>query len=321
MPTQHEIGPHHSRPLSAIHADLADVIDQWTAGKEECATPISSLAFFRREAPTDACVCQVEPSIVVVVQGAKQLLIGDAAYAYNTERFLITSLDFPASSQVLEASPDKPCLGLVLRLDLRILAELIPQTRLPPPCDRATEASAHLGTITPAFLAPFSRLLALLDEPVDMAVLAPLIEREIHYRLLKSDLAPRLLQLVAVGSQRQRIASAIDWLKANYARPLHIDELAAHVHMSSSSLHHYFRQLTAKSPLQYQKWLRLSEARRLMLNESMEAAQAAFQVGYESPSQFSREYSRLFGAPPRRDIEGLRRRTNAADAYQETVSV
>jgi AraC-like DNA-binding protein len=320
MPIQPERA-HRDSTLGALHADLAAVIDPWTVGKEDCAPPIANLAFFRREAPTEACVCQVEPAIVVVVQGAKQLLISDHAYAYDSKRFLITSLDFPASSQILEASPEKPCLGLVLRLDLRTLAELIPQTRLPPPRDRAAEASAHLGTITPTFLEPFVRLLALLDQPADIAVLAPLIEREIHYRLLKSDLAPQLMQLVAVGSQRQRIASAIDWLKVNYAQPLHIDELATHVHMSSSSLHHYFRQLTAQSPLQYQKWLRLSEARRLMLNESMAAAQAAFQVGYESPSQFSREYSRLFGAPPKRDIDGLRQRPNEGEVRHAVAPV
>lgn len=314
MPTQSQIGRHHTMTLSAIHAGLATAIGQWTVGREDCATSITNLTFFRREAPTQPCACLIEPSIVFVVQGAKQMLIGDHAYAYNTERFLITSLDLPASSQVLEASPHQPCLGLVLRLDLRVMAELISQTRQPPPRDRATEASAALGTITPALLEPFSRLLALLDEPADIAVLAPLIEREIHYRLLKSDLATRLWQIASVGSQSQRIARAIDWLKVNYAQTLRTAELAAHVQMSTSSLHHYFRRLTAMSPLQYQKWLRLSEARRLMLNENLDGARAAFQVGYESPSQFSREYRRLFGTPPKRDIEVLRRRAGEVTA-------
>ena len=169
------------------------------------------------------------------------------------------------------------------------------------------EKLAAVGAPLPAtLLAPFDRLLALLDEPAAIPVLAPLIEREIHYRLLLSDQAARLWQIASVGSQSHRIAKAIDWLKTNYARPLRVDELAAHVQMSLSSLHHHFRQLTAMSPLQYQKWLRLNEARRLMLNERHDAASAAFMVGYESPSQFSREYGRLFGAPPKRDIEGLR---------------
>ncbi|MBH03523.1 MAG: AraC family transcriptional regulator [Xanthomonadales bacterium] len=307
MPTHGRIGNHAGRTLDAIHADLADTIDQRTIGQEDCATAVANLAFFRREALTEPCACLLEPSIVIVVQGAKQMLIGDAAYAYDTERFLLNSLDLPARSQVLDASANKPCLGLVFKLDLSVMAELISQTRRAPPRDRAAEASAALGTMTPALLEPFSRLLDLLDEPADIAVLSPLIEREIHYRLLKSDLAARLWNVASVGSQSQRIARAIDWLKDRYAQPLRTAELAAHVQMSTSSLHNHFRRLTAMSPLQYQKWLRLSEARRLMLNENLDAARAAFHVGYESPSHFSREYGRLFGAPPKRDIEGLRR--------------
>lgn len=319
MPARDPMAQHRTAQLDVLHTNLADTIGRWTRGKEDCSTPIPNLAFFRREAPTQPCACLVEPSIVLVVQGAKQLLIGDHAYAYDSERFLITSLDLPASSQVLEASPDQPCLGLVLRLDLRVMAELIAQSGLPPR-ERATEGSAALGTITPALLEPFGRLLALLDEPGAIAVLAPLIEREIHYRLLMSDLAARLWQIASVGSQNRRIAKAIDWLKANYAQPLRIDELAAHAQMSPSSLHHHFRQLTAMSPLRYQKWLRLSEAKRLMLNERLDAASTAFQVGYESPSQFSREYSRRFGAPPKRDIDGLRRRADDRTARQGMVS-
>lgn len=242
------------------------------------------------------------------------MLIGERAYAYDPERFLITSLDLPASSQILEASRDEPCLGLVLKLDLRVTAELIAASGLLPPRERTTGGSAALGTVTPALLEPFVRLLGLLDEPGTIPVLAPLIEREIHYRLLTSDLAARLRQIASVGSQSQRVAKAIDWLKRNYRQPLRIDELAAHVQMSASSLHHHFSELTAMSPLQYQKWLRLSEARRLMLNERHEAASAAFEVGYESPSQFSREYARLFGAPPKRDVAELRQRANHLDA-------
>src|SRR5690606_1456515 len=139
-------------------------------------------------------------------------------------------------------------------------------------------------------------------------VLAPLIKREIHFRLLQSDQASLLRQIASIDSQSHRIAKAIDWLKLNYAAHLRIEDLAALVQMSTPSFHHHFRQLTAMSPLKYQKWLRLNEAKRLMLNEHLDASSAAFQVGYESPSQFSREYSRLFGAPPKRDIEELRHR-------------
>ncbi len=293
--------------LAALQLRLAEVIGLMTTGDEDRATALPNLNFFRRETVTDPCACLIEPSMVFVAQGAKQLLIGDQAYRYDIGRFLIASLDLPGASQVLEASPGRPCLGLMLRLDMRLLAELMPHVRLPSR-ERAGEGSAALGVLTPALLEPFGRLVSLLDQPDDIAVLAPLIEREIHYRLLKSDVAPRLMQIAAVGSQGHRIARAIDWMKAHYAGTFSIDDLAAHVQMSPSTLHHHFRQLTAMSPLQYQKWLRLNEARRMMLNEDVDAASAAFKVGYESPSQFSREYSRLFGAPPKRDIGALRQR-------------
>ena len=163
-----------------------------------------------------------------------------------------------------------------------------------------------IGAATTPLLSSFGRLLELLDEPDAIAVLAPLIQREIHYRLLMSDQAARLRQITSVDGQGYRIAKAIDWLKLNYATPLRVDDLASRVQMSTPTFHHHFRQLTAMSPLQYQKWLRLNEAKRLMLNEHLDVSSAAFKVGYESPSQFSREYSRLFGVPPKRNIEALR---------------
>ena len=307
MPTQE-----HAGTLDALREAMIASIGRRTIGQFDCSTPISGLAFFRREAPMPPTICLVEASIVLVVQGEKQMLAGGEAYPYNIHRFLITSLDIPANSQVVTASPDNPCLGLALKLDLRTMAELIAQGGLPLPEDRSSDRGAviGLGTVTPMLLEPFKRMLDLLDEPSAIPILAPLIEREIHYRLLMSDQAARLQQIASVGSQGHRVAKAIDWLKVNYTETLRIDDLAAQVKMSPSSLHHHFRQLTAMSPLQYQKWLRLNEARRLMLNEDSDAASAAFEVGYESPSQFSREYTRLFGAPPKRDIEGLRRKAD-----------
>lgn len=303
-------GPETSQQArqSALQAELARVIAQRTSGDEDRETPIQNLSFYRRERITEPCACLVEPCVVFVAQGAKQMLIGDDAYPYDPDHFLINAIDLPASSQVLEASPEKPCVGLTLKLDLRIMAELIAQGGLNPPEDRCADRGLTLGTVTPPLLEAFKRLLDLLDEPDAIPVLAPLLQREIHYRLLKSDQAARLWQIVSSGSQSQRIAKAVDWLKANFAQALRIEELASRIQMSPSSLHFHFRQLTAMSPLQYQKWLRLNEARRLMLNERLDAASAAFQVGYESASQFSREYSRLFGSPPKRDIEILRHR-------------
>ncbi len=311
MPVKSDANPSPDNWQNALHQSMVEIIESHVSGTADWTTPIPNLNFFRRDEPAEPCMCLVEPSVVMVVQGAKQLVVGGDSYCYDRSRFLITSLDLPANSGVLTASPEKPCLGFWLKLDLRLLAELIAQGHLPPPKERATSKSVGLGEIIPAIMEPFSRLLGLLEEPEAIDIMAPLIQKEIHYRLLLSDQATLLRQIASVDSQGYRIAKAIDWLKVNYSSPLRIEELAARVQMSAPSFHHHFRQLTAKSPLQYQKWLRLNEAKRLMLNEHQDAASAAYQVGYESPSQFSREYSRLFGAPPKRDIGELRRHANS----------
>ncbi|CRM32594.1 L-rhamnose operon regulatory protein RhaS [Pseudomonas sp. 37 R 15] len=285
---------------------LIQSIDSRIQAPGDCPMPIPGLGFYRRERPAAPVVCMVEPSIVLVVQGKKQLWVGGEGYPYDTSRFLVTSLDIPANSEVLAASAEQPCLGLTFKLDLRMLAELIAQGDLPPTRERAMMKGVGIGSVTGGMLAAFARLVALLDEPEAIAVLAPLIQREIHYRLLQSDQAGRLRQICSVDGQGYRIAKAIDWLKLNFDSALRVEELAARVQMSAATFHHHFRQLTSMSPLQYQKWLRLNEARRLMLNEHQDVSSAAFKVGYESPSQFSREYSRLFGVPPRRDIAALR---------------
>lgn len=288
------------------HEALGRIIEKWTKGARDWQTPIPHLGFWRREKPEPPAICMVAPSVVLVAQGTKRMWVGDECYEYDTDRLLITSLDLPANSEVVTASPQIPCLGLVLNLDLRLLADLIAQGSLPPPMEKPGDRGIGIGTVTPHIVEAFRRLLDLLDEPEAIPVLAPLIQREIHYRLLMSDQAALLQRIVAAGSQTQRVAKAIDWLKANYASPLRIDDLASRVQMSASSLHHHFRKLTAMSPLQYQKWMRLNEAKRLMLNEAFDATSAAFHVGYESPSQFNREYSRLFGQSPKRDVVALR---------------
>lgn len=287
---------------------LAGLIMKWVQGTRDQTTPIPALGLYRRDETSAPVVCMVEPSIVLVAQGAKEMVIGGESYPYDTSRFLLTSLDLPANSSVVNASREQPCVGLVFKLDLQILAELIAQGGLPELPERASGKSVGIGTTTSAILEPLARLVKLLDEPAAIAVLAPLIQREIHYRLLLSDQAALLRQIAAIDSQGHRVAKAIDWLKLNYTKSFRVDELASRVRMSAPTFHNHFRQLTAMSPLQYQKWLRLNEAKRLMLNEHLDAASAAFKVGYESPSQFSREYGRLFGSPPKRDITTLRSR-------------
>jgi AraC-like DNA-binding protein len=222
--------------------------------------------------------------------------------------------------QVTKASPEKPYLGLVLNIDQREISQLMVDSNLPPPRPQQSSRGMATGEVTLPLLAAFQRLIDLLDEPRDIPILAPIIEREIFYRLLVGDQGARLRQIAVAGSQSNQIARAIDWLKGNFTKPLHIDDLAAHVNMSTSTFHHHFRQVTAMSPLQYQKWLRLNEARRLMLAEDQDATTASFQVGYESPSQFSREYSRLFGAPPLRDVINLRQIANNERVLGQAVA-
>jgi transcriptional regulator GlxA family with amidase domain len=199
----------------------------------------------------------------------------------------------------------------MLKLDQREISQLMVDSNLPPPRAQESNRGMAIGEVTLPLLTAFQRLIDLLAEPKDIPIVAPIIKREIFYRLLVGDQGARLRQMASAGSQSQHIARAIDWLKDNFTQTLRIEDLATQVHMSTSTFHHHFRSLTAMSPLQYQKWLRLNEARRLMLTERMDAATAAFEVGYESPSQFSREYGRLFGAPPLRDITNLRQTANS----------
>jgi len=264
------------------------------------------LILARRVQPSEPISILYEPRICVIAQGAKRVQLGDDAYVYDAHHFLLTSVDLPTFVQVIKASPEKPYLGLVLHINQREISQLMVDSNLPPPRPQQSSRGMATGEVTLPLLAAFQRLIDLLDEPKDIPILAPIIEREIFYRLFIGDQGVRLRQIAAAGSQSNQIARTIDWLKGNFTKPLRIDDLAAQVNMSTSTFHHHFRQVTAMSPLQYQKWLRLNEARRLMLAEDQDATTAAFQVGYESPSQFSREYSRLFGAPPRRDITILR---------------
>ena len=303
------------RPINAVSENramegaldtLGKSIARWTGKRDRFNTTIPGLSLHRREESSEPVSIMYEPLICVVAQGAKQVLLGDEAYVYDAQHFLITSVDLPTTVQVINASPQKPYLGLVLRLDQREMSQLMVDSKLPAPRPQQSSRGMATGEITLPLLTTFQRLIDLLDEPKDIPILAPIIQREIFYRLLVGDQGARLRQIASAGSQSQQIARAIDWLKGNFTRPLRIEELASQVNMSTSTFHHHFRSVTAMSPLQYQKWLRLNEARRLLLAENQDATTAAFQVGYESPSQFSREYSRMFGAPPLRDITNLR---------------
>ena len=290
---------------SALGA-LAASMTRLTEKGDRPVTEIRGLSLIRREQTTQPVSAMYEPGICLAVQGAKRVLLGNESYVYGARRYLITSVDIPSIVQIVQASRTKPYLGLMLKFDLQEVSQLMADNALPPIVHQQSRRGMATGEMTLPLLSAFQRLLDVLSEPRDIPILAPIIKREIHYRLLVGDQGGQLRQIVIVGSQSHRIARAISWLKKNLARPFHIDVLASQVNMSRSTFHHHFRAVTALSPLQYQKWLRLNEARRLMLVERFDAATAALQVGYESASQFSREYSRVFGAPPLRDIMRLR---------------
>jgi AraC-like DNA-binding protein len=264
------------------------------------------MVLFRSSAPSEPTHAVYEPALCLVAQGRKQVLLADELYTYDPVHYLLVSVDLPIVGQVVEATPQTPYLGLRLDLDPVQIGALIAEADLPPPSSRLSGRALAVSRLDAALLDAMARLLRLLETPEHLRMLAPPIVREILYRLLVGEQGARLRHIALGNSQTQRIGRAIDLLRRNFAEPLRIDDLASAANMSASGLHHHFKAVTAMSPLQYQKHLRLQEARRLMLGEDLDAATAGFRVGYESPSQFSREYRRLFGAPPLRDITRLR---------------
>jgi AraC-like DNA-binding protein len=303
--------------LEALRKSIA----RYTEKGDQLVTAIPGLSLYRRDEPTEPTSRMYEQRICIIAQGAKRVLLGDETYVYDPHHFLITSVDLPTVVQIIKAGREKPCLGLILKFDQREISQLMADSKLPPPRARDSSRGMAIGEVTLPLLTAFQRLIDLLAEPKDIPILAPIIQREIFYRLLVGDQGARLRQMASAGSPSHQIAQAIDWLKSHYTLPLRINDLAARVHMSTSAFHHHFRVLTAMSPLQYQKWLRLNEARRLMLTEHLNAATAAFRVGYESPSQFSREYRRFFDEAPFRDITSLRQMAGSARVYGSRQSI
>ncbi|KRE13838.1 AraC family transcriptional regulator [Bosea sp. Root483D1] len=288
--------------------ELAALIARFAPTDGVHDTAIPRLKVVRLSQPSEPMHGLHEPALCIIAQGAKQVILGDKVYRYDAAHCLVVSLDLPVTGQVIEATPDKPYLCVKLELDPAAIGALMLEAG--PMADREPEPGLGmtLSPMTPALLDAAIRLTSLLASPADIPVLAPLAEREILYRLLTGEQAAHLRQIAVAESKLQQVNRAIGWIKRNYRKPFSLEIVAAEARMSASALHLHFKAVTAMSPLQYQKQLRLQEARRLILANAHDAASAGFEVGYESPSQFSREYSRLFGAPPLRDVARFRGR-------------
>jgi AraC-like DNA-binding protein len=272
----------------------------------ENTTPVPGLSLYRRTTPTACYRATYEPSLSIFVQGRKRVNLGGTIYLCDSSSFLLSSIDVPVESQIVEASEQVPMLSMFLRLDIPTVRDLISREEMPEPPAAARSRGLAVGVTTAGLLDACSRLIDLLDAPEDIPFLSPLIQREILYRILRTPQGLRLRAIATTGDLSHRTARAIAWLRANFAKPLRMEELADVARMGVSTLHHQFRSLTAMSPLQYQKQLRLQTARQRMLMDGLDATSAAYEVGYESVSQFSREYSRFFGQPPMRDVKALR---------------
>jgi AraC-like DNA-binding protein len=270
------------------------------ANRRETIVPRMSIHLGR--APTRPAPTLYQPMLCLVLQGAKQVMIGDRLLRYDPAGYFIASVELPVTGCVLEASPEQPYLAVTLALDRHVLAEFMSDVPVMP---EGQTTGFAVSAVTPQLLGSFQRLLELLDAPDDVPVLAPLIEREILYRLLKGEQGGVLRQIARADSRLSQVRQAIGWIRTHYDAPLRIDALAELAGMSTASFHRHFKAATAMSPLQYQKMLRLQQARRLLVVNA-DAQRTAFIVGYESASQFSREYARMFGNPPGRDALRLR---------------
>jgi AraC-like DNA-binding protein len=275
------------------------------------AEPLPGIHLYRAASPLNPIHSVVKPSFCVIAQGSKEVLLGASRYQYDATRYLITTLEMPRVSQVLEASPERPYLSFLLELTPALISAVMVEMGFTP-APRQSDGDANRARAINVSLLDVNlqdavvRILRLLDSPAEAPVLLPLVVREIISRLLLGEQGNRLCHLAVLGGYTPMIVRAVERLREDYDQPLRIEELARDLGMSASWLHHQFKAVTAMSPLQFQKQLRLHEARRLMLSEDCDAASAAYRVGYNDASQFNREYKSLFGVPPIRDVQRLR---------------
>ena len=305
--------------IARTNERLREKILRRTPGTGRLATAIDGFMTVRRNQDNEVVNLFDAPLVGVTVQGFKDSVIGNRHYRYGEGNCLITGIDVPSTSRILSASPQKPFLAVALALDRELIARLAGETtQLLGACSH--NRAVAVTEVTPKVSDAFLRLIDLLDEPEEIPVMAPLIIREIHHRLLLGPQGEWLRTVCTTGTRTNRIARAITWLRENYKEPLHVDELAGMVNMATSTFHRHFRDVTDSSPLRFQKRLRLYEARRLLLFDKHDVNNAAYAVGYESSTQFIREYKREFGAPPRRDVARMRSRI-VYETSQESAAV
>lgn len=300
--------------LNRLQEELAEQIATYVGTEQKRTTAIPGLTVHRRTAPTPPCSMTYEPSLILTAQGRKQVELGGKSFTYGSSHYLLTSVALPVVARVVEASERVPCLALSLKLQMPIVRELLGREDVATPQIAGKGPGMVVGEVTVELLDSFCRLMRLLDQPRDVAFLHGLIERELVYRVLQGPGGAQLRAVATSGDQSHRTAKAVAWIKENYAKPLRVEELAEIAGMGVSTLHHHFRALTAMSPLQYQKQIRLQEARARMSLQGLDAGSAAFEVGYESASQFTREYKRLFGQTPMRDTRSIRSTDAVRDA-------
>lgn len=290
---------------SGIRAELVERIAR-VARDDGTAEPLEGLRLRRASAPTELAYGLSDPALCVIAQGRKELWLGDTRYQYDPAHYLIATDELPVASKIVEASKEKPYLGLVLRLSPALVGSVVVEADHSTSRSHVTVKAVDVSPLDVGLLEAVVRLVRLLDSPADARFLAPLVTREIVYRLLVGEQGGRLRHIAALGGHTHRIARAIARLRKDFDQPLRIEDVAREIGMSVSGFHHHFKEVTAMSPLQFQKQLRLQEARRLLLGEDLDAASAGYRVGYNDASHFNREYKSLFGLPPMRDVERLR---------------
>ena len=301
--------PQSERQVRMAQADREELIERVAraVGEDGAVEAPGGLRLLRQSSPTPMDHGVSFPAFCVIAQGSKEVWLGDDCYRYDADHYLITAAALPTAARVTEASEEGPYLGVVLGLDPALVGSVMVEAGYPAPGDRAAVRAFDVSPLDGGLLDAVVRLVGLLDSPAEEArFLRPLVTREIVFRLLKGEQGGRLRQIAVLGGHAHRIARALERLREDFDRPLRIEDIARESGMSVSGFHHHFKAVTAMSPLQFQKRMRLQEARRLLLGEDLDAASAGFRVGYGDASHFTRDYKRLFGAPPMRDAERLR---------------